>query len=176
MTAPDGLIRIPLNEESGHSGGQIEEYLLRFNGEGIQHIALRCDNLIDVVDRLQRAGVPLMSGPNDVYYEMFDERFPGHGLPVGGETRYAAASSARRGQANTARSHAFDDSEIALSRIVAEGLERLLVSGALVSGQRLSERLKLDHHRALLQAVFANLSGQAAHQEAASRRLDGGCG
>ena len=83
MTAPDGLIRIPLNEESGQSGGQIEEYLLRFNGEGIQHIALRCDNLIEVVDRLQLAGIPLMSAPNDVYYEMFDERFPGHGLSVG---------------------------------------------------------------------------------------------
>jgi 4-hydroxyphenylpyruvate dioxygenase len=83
MTAPDGLIRIPLNEESGQSGGQIEEYLLRFNGEGIQHIALRCDNLLDVVDRLQLAGIPLMSAPNDVYYEMFDERFPGHGLSVG---------------------------------------------------------------------------------------------
>jgi 4-hydroxyphenylpyruvate dioxygenase len=83
MTAPDGLIRIPLNEESGQSGGQIEEYLLRFNGEGIQHIALRCDNLVEVVDRLQLAGIPLMSAPNDVYYEMFDERFPGHGLSVG---------------------------------------------------------------------------------------------
>jgi 4-hydroxyphenylpyruvate dioxygenase len=82
MTAPDGLIRIPLNEESGQSGGQIEEYLLRFNGEGIQHIALRCDSLIDVVDRLQLSGVSLMSAPNDVYYEMFAERFPGHTLPV----------------------------------------------------------------------------------------------
>ncbi|MFZ9990192.1 MAG: 4-hydroxyphenylpyruvate dioxygenase family protein, partial [Burkholderiaceae bacterium] len=40
MTAPDGLIRIPLNEESGQQGGQIEEYLQRYNGEGIQHIAL----------------------------------------------------------------------------------------------------------------------------------------
>ncbi|MCB1744368.1 MAG: VOC family protein, partial [Gammaproteobacteria bacterium] len=39
MTAPDGLIRIPLNEEASNSTGQIEEFLLRFNGEGIQHIA-----------------------------------------------------------------------------------------------------------------------------------------
>jgi 4-hydroxyphenylpyruvate dioxygenase len=82
MTAPDGLIRIPLNEESGHRGGQIEEYLQRFNGEGIQHIALRCEDLVATVDRLQMAGVELMTAPNDVYYEMFDERFPGHGLPV----------------------------------------------------------------------------------------------
>jgi Glyoxalase/Bleomycin resistance protein/Dioxygenase superfamily len=40
MTAPDGLIRIPLNEEASKSTGQIEEFLMQFNGEGIQHIAL----------------------------------------------------------------------------------------------------------------------------------------
>jgi 4-hydroxyphenylpyruvate dioxygenase len=83
MTAPDGLIRIPLNEERGGTGGQIEEFLMQFNGEGIQHIALSCDNLIDAVDKLQMAGVPLMTAPNDVYYEMLAERLPGHGEPVG---------------------------------------------------------------------------------------------
>ena len=39
MTAPDGKIRIPLNEEASKGTGQIEEYLMAFNGEGIQHIA-----------------------------------------------------------------------------------------------------------------------------------------
>lgn len=83
MTAPDGLIRIPLNEESGKGGsGQIEEYLMKFSGEGIQHIALLTDNLIDSVDALQLAGIPLMTAPNDVYYEMLAERLPGHGEPV----------------------------------------------------------------------------------------------
>jgi len=28
------------------------------------------------------AGVPLMTAPNDVYYEMLDGRLPGHGQPV----------------------------------------------------------------------------------------------
>ena len=83
MTAPDGLIRIPLNEESAKGSGQIEEFLMQFNGEGIQHIALLTDNLIDSVDKLQLAGVALMSAPNDVYYEMLQQRLPGHGLPVG---------------------------------------------------------------------------------------------
>jgi 4-hydroxyphenylpyruvate dioxygenase len=84
MTAPDGLIRIPLNEESGKGGsGQIEEFLMQFNGEGIQHIALLTDNLLDTVDALQMAGVPLMSPPNDIYYAMLEERLPGHGQPVG---------------------------------------------------------------------------------------------
>jgi 4-hydroxyphenylpyruvate dioxygenase len=83
MTAPDGLIRIPLNEESGKGGtGQIEEFLMKFNGEGIQHIALLTDNLIDTVDALQMSGVPLMTAPNDIYYAMLEERLPGHGEPV----------------------------------------------------------------------------------------------
>jgi 4-hydroxyphenylpyruvate dioxygenase len=83
MTAPDGMIRIPLNEESGKGGtGQIEEFLMKFNGEGIQHIALLTDDLIASVDSLQMAGVPLMTAPNDIYYEMLEERLPGHGEPV----------------------------------------------------------------------------------------------
>ena len=82
MTAPDGKIRIPLNEESKQGGGQIEEFLMQFNGEGIQHIALICDDLVATVDRLQLAGVPLMTAPNEVYYEMLDGRLPGHGQPV----------------------------------------------------------------------------------------------
>ncbi|MDE2415108.1 MAG: 4-hydroxyphenylpyruvate dioxygenase [Comamonadaceae bacterium] len=82
MTAPDGKIRIPLNEEAKQGGGQIEEFLMQFNGEGIQHIALICDHLPAVVDRLGLAGVPLATAPNDVYYEMLEKRLPGHGEPV----------------------------------------------------------------------------------------------
>ncbi len=82
MTAPDGLIRIPLNEEAGSQGGQIEEFLMQFNGEGIQHIALSTDDLLASVDALQMAGIPLMTAPNDIYYEMLEERLPGHGEPV----------------------------------------------------------------------------------------------
>ncbi len=82
MTAPDGLIRIPLNEESKQGGGQIEEFLMKFNGEGIQHVALICDDLPATVDRLALAGVPLMTAPNDIYYTMLAERLPGHGQDV----------------------------------------------------------------------------------------------
>lgn len=82
MTAPDGKIRIPLNEESSKGSGQIEEFLMAFNGEGIQHIAFLTDNLIEVIDNLQMAGVPLMSAPNDYYYEGLEKRLPGHGQPV----------------------------------------------------------------------------------------------
>ncbi|MFM8590054.1 MAG: 4-hydroxyphenylpyruvate dioxygenase [Limnohabitans sp.] len=82
MSAPDGLIRIPLNEESGQNSGQIEEFLRLFNGEGLQHIALFTDDILASVDALQMAGVALMTAPNDIYYEMLEERMPGHGEPV----------------------------------------------------------------------------------------------
>ena len=83
MTAPDGKIRIPLNEESSRGAGQIEEFLMQFNGEGIQHIALLSDDLPATLDALRKAGVPFMTAPPATYYEMLDGRLPGHGEPVG---------------------------------------------------------------------------------------------
>lgn len=82
MTAPDGKIRIPLNEEATQGSGQIEEFLLQYNGEGIQHIALICDDLYACWDRLRENGMPFMSPPPATYYEMLEERLPGHGEPV----------------------------------------------------------------------------------------------
>jgi len=79
MTAPDGKIRIPLNEEASKTTGQIEEFLMKFNGEGIQHIALLSDDLFASVDSLRKAGVALMAAPPATYYEMLDERLPNHG-------------------------------------------------------------------------------------------------
>jgi len=83
MTAPDGKIRIPLNEEASAGTGQIEEFLMAYNGEGIQHIALICDDLIACWDALKANGLPFMTPPPATYYEMLDERLPGHGEPVG---------------------------------------------------------------------------------------------
>ncbi len=82
MTAPDGKIRIPLNEEASQGTGQIEEFLMKFNGEGIQHVALLSDDLLASVDSLRAAGIPLMSAPPQTYYDMLEERVPGHGEPT----------------------------------------------------------------------------------------------
>tara|TARA_R110000796_G_scaffold8843_39_gene29500 strand:- start:5456 stop:6556 length:1101 start_codon:yes stop_codon:yes gene_type:complete len=82
LTAPDGKIKIPLNEEGDGGKGQIEEFLREFNGEGIQHIALICDDLIACWDRLKTLGVPFMTAPPNTYYEMLDGRLPGHGEDV----------------------------------------------------------------------------------------------
>ena len=82
MTAPDGKIRIPLNEEGKAGGGQIEEYLRAYNGEGIQHIALICDDLLGCWDNLKKLGVLFMTAPPETYYKMLEERLPGHGQPA----------------------------------------------------------------------------------------------
>ena len=82
LTAPDGKIRIPLNEEGESGKGQIEEFLRDFNGEGIQHVAFLCDDLVTSWDRLKKSGVKFMTAPPDTYYSMLDERLPGHGEPA----------------------------------------------------------------------------------------------
>ncbi|MFP3945247.1 MAG: 4-hydroxyphenylpyruvate dioxygenase, partial [Alphaproteobacteria bacterium] len=85
MTGPDGKLRIPINESAGKDGktDQIEEYLEQYNGEGIQHIALATQDICATVDGLAANGVKFMTPPPETYYEMLDERLPGHGQNVG---------------------------------------------------------------------------------------------
>ncbi|MEE1894526.1 4-hydroxyphenylpyruvate dioxygenase [Pseudomonas otitidis] len=82
MTAPDGMVRIPLNEESSKGAGQIEEFLMQFNGEGIQHVAFLTDDLISTWDNLKALGMRFMTAPPTTYYEMLEGRLPNHGEPV----------------------------------------------------------------------------------------------
>ena len=82
LTAPDDKIRIPLNEEPPGGSGQIESYLMNYNGEGIQHIAFSCDDLPATCDRLLAAGMRFIDPPPATYYDMLEERLPGHGEPV----------------------------------------------------------------------------------------------
>jgi 4-hydroxyphenylpyruvate dioxygenase len=83
MAAPDGRIRIPLNEEASKGAGQIEEFLMQFNGEGIQHIALSTADIYASIDQLRANGVPFMAPPPQTYYELLSSRLPDHGEPVG---------------------------------------------------------------------------------------------
>ncbi|MDE2145720.1 MAG: 4-hydroxyphenylpyruvate dioxygenase [Burkholderiales bacterium] len=78
MTSPCGKIRIPINEEGNETAGQIQEYLDRYHGEGIQHIALASGDLPRSVDALRANGVKLLD-TLDTYYELVDRRIPGHG-------------------------------------------------------------------------------------------------
>jgi 4-hydroxyphenylpyruvate dioxygenase len=80
MTAPDGVVRIPLNE-SNDPKSQINEYLDAYKGEGIQHIALFTDDIYASVEAMRGKHVEFLDTP-DAYFEMVDERIPNHGEDV----------------------------------------------------------------------------------------------
>jgi 4-hydroxyphenylpyruvate dioxygenase len=81
MTSPCGKIRIPINEEGNEKAGQIQEYLDKYQGEGIQHIAMGSKDLMTTVDMMRSKGVELLK-TIDTYYELIDKRIPGHGENV----------------------------------------------------------------------------------------------
>ncbi len=83
MTSACGKIRIPLNESKGEPGkvDQIEEFLLKYKGEGIQHIAMGSDDLLATVDKLRARHVALQD-TIDTYYDLIDKRLPGHGHDI----------------------------------------------------------------------------------------------
>ncbi|KAF1688541.1 4-hydroxyphenylpyruvate dioxygenase [Pseudoxanthomonas taiwanensis] len=80
MTAPDGMVRIPLNE-SADPKSQINEFLEAYRGEGIQHIACFTGNIYETVERMREAGIEFLDTP-DTYYEVIDQRIPEHGEDV----------------------------------------------------------------------------------------------
>ncbi|WP_226779265.1 4-hydroxyphenylpyruvate dioxygenase [Oceaniglobus trochenteri] len=80
LTSPCGRIRIPINEDRGETG-QIVEYLKRYNGEGIQHIAVGARDLYAAVDEIAGKGVKFMPKPPETYYDMSYDRVAGHDEP-----------------------------------------------------------------------------------------------
>ena len=81
LTSPCGRIRIPINEDRGTSG-QIVEYLKRYNGEGIQHIAVGATDLYDATDQIAALGVKFMPKPPMTYYDLSKTRVAGHNEPI----------------------------------------------------------------------------------------------
>ncbi|MCX7514560.1 4-hydroxyphenylpyruvate dioxygenase [Frateuria sp. STR12] len=80
MTAPDGIVRIPLNE-SNDPKSQINEYLDAYHGEGIQHIACFTDDIYATVEAMREQGVEFLDTP-DTYFDVIDMRVPNHGEDV----------------------------------------------------------------------------------------------
>ena len=80
MTAPDGIVRIPLNESSDPKS-QINEYLDAYKGEGIQHIACFTDNIYETVEAMRERGIEFLDTP-DTYFDVVDLRIPDNGEDV----------------------------------------------------------------------------------------------
>ncbi len=81
LTSPCGRIRIPINEDRGETG-QIVEYLKRYKGEGIQHIAVGSDDIYAATDAIAEAGLKFMPKPPMAYYELSKTRVVGHEEPI----------------------------------------------------------------------------------------------
>ncbi len=81
LTSPCGRIRIPINEDRGETG-QIVEYLKRYKGEGIQHIAVGAKDIYDATDAIAANGIQFMKGPPKTYYDQSKSRVVGHEEPL----------------------------------------------------------------------------------------------
>lgn len=75
LQSPCGTFSLPINEGDDEKS-QIEEYLREYNGEGIQHLALLTDNLLESLDRMEGGPIATLDIDDDYYDEVFD-RVPG---------------------------------------------------------------------------------------------------
>jgi 4-hydroxyphenylpyruvate dioxygenase len=82
MASPDSKIKMPINEPAkGLKKSQIEEYVDFYNRAGVQHIALRTDNIIRDVANLGERGVEFIKVP-DSYYELMEKRLSSSSIKV----------------------------------------------------------------------------------------------
>jgi len=74
-------IVMPINEPAeGRRKSQIQEYVEQYDGPGVQHIALRTDDIVSTVQALRDRGVRFMTVP-DAYYEDAKARLAAFDLP-----------------------------------------------------------------------------------------------
>ena len=70
MSNGNGRIKFPINEPAeGKKKSQVEEYLDFYEGEGVQHIAVATDDIIQTVKDLRSRGVEFLRVP-DTYYDV----------------------------------------------------------------------------------------------------------
>jgi len=74
MTDPDHRVKFPINEPAeGKKKSQIEEYLDFYRGAGVQHVAIRTDDIIATIRALKANGVEFLDTP-DTYYDDLESR------------------------------------------------------------------------------------------------------
>jgi len=74
MSNGNGYVKFPINEPAeGKKKSQIEEYLDFYGDEGVQHIAIATNNIVETVTELQNRGVEFLKIPSR-YYDTLEER------------------------------------------------------------------------------------------------------
>jgi 4-hydroxyphenylpyruvate dioxygenase len=84
MSSPDAgkTIKMPINEPArGKRPSQIEEFVDFYNGPGVQHIALRTDDILTAVAALRARGVEFISVP-ETYYGALRARLKDAGVHI----------------------------------------------------------------------------------------------
>jgi 4-hydroxyphenylpyruvate dioxygenase len=73
MSNGNGFVKFPINEPAeGKKKSQVEEYLDFYNGEGVQHVAIATNNIIETVTQLQSRGVEFLKIPASYYETVLD--------------------------------------------------------------------------------------------------------
>jgi 4-hydroxyphenylpyruvate dioxygenase len=71
MSNGNGYVKFPINEPAeGKKKSQVEEYLEFYNGEGVQHVAMATNNIIQTVKELRSRGVEFLKVPSSYYNEV----------------------------------------------------------------------------------------------------------
>jgi 4-hydroxyphenylpyruvate dioxygenase len=73
MSNGNGFVKFPINEPAeGKKKSQVEEYLEFYNGEGVQHIAMATNDIVNTVRQLMSRGVEFLNVPTDYYDDLLD--------------------------------------------------------------------------------------------------------
>jgi 4-hydroxyphenylpyruvate dioxygenase len=73
MSSGNGYVKFPINEPAeGKKKSQVEEYLDFYDGEGVQHVAVATNNIIETVTDLQNRGVEFLKVPASYYVDVLD--------------------------------------------------------------------------------------------------------
>ena len=73
MSNGNGYVKFPINEPAeGKKKSQVEEYLDFYNGEGVQHVALATNNIVETVTSLRSRGVEFLQVPTTYYDDLLD--------------------------------------------------------------------------------------------------------
>ncbi len=73
VSSTDGWVKMPINEPSS-ANSQIQEFLDRYQGPGVQHIALLTPNILATVGEMRRMGQEFLDVPETYYDAEFDRR------------------------------------------------------------------------------------------------------
>jgi 4-hydroxyphenylpyruvate dioxygenase len=73
MSNGNGYVKFPINEPAeGKKKSQVEEYLEFYNGEGVQHVAIATNNIVETVTELNKRGVEFLKIPASYYETVLD--------------------------------------------------------------------------------------------------------